>query len=213
MAGAILWDMDGTLVDSEPLHVAALEAALETQGLVAPPAFHHLTIGMDARAVHAWCRENLGLTLALPEWLVLKYRTYFRLVVDLVPREGACDLFRALRADGVRQAVVSNSDRMVVTANLDAVGLTIPGMVTVSRNDVREGKPAPEPFLRAAHLLGVDPADCTAVEDSATGARAGVAAGMRTLFWPQVPTPTPPGAIRIASLGALETHLREGHPA
>ncbi|TIV56214.1 MAG: HAD family phosphatase, partial [Mesorhizobium sp.] len=71
----------------------------------------------------------------------------------------------------------SNSDRLIVDANLSAVGLVYPGMHTVSRNDVRQGKPHGEPFLRAAYLAGVDPADAVAVDDSVTGAMAGLAAG------------------------------------
>ncbi len=88
---------------------------------------------------------------------------------------------------GVVQAVVSNSDRLIVDANLGAVGIVEPGFKTVSRNDVAEGKPHPEPFLRAAWLTGIDPADTVVMEDSFTGARAGLAAGMRTIFWPERP--------------------------
>ena len=93
------------------------------------------------------------------------------------------------------QAVVSNSDRLIVDANLRAVGIVEPGLKTVSRNDVREGKPDPEPFLRAAWLTGVDPADTFVMEDSYTGASAGLAAGMKTIFWPERPMVGPPGAL------------------
>jgi HAD superfamily hydrolase (TIGR01509 family) len=209
MAGAVLWDMDGTLVDSEPLHEEALERALRAQGLAVPATFHAFLLGRDARTIHAWCRDELGLTLGFEDWIALKYRTYFALLHRLRPRGGAIALFQRLRAGGRPQAVVSNSDRMVVTANLDAAGLTAPGLVSVSRNDVREGKPHPEPYLRAAWLLGVEPAGCTVVEDSPTGARAGLAAGMRTLFWPPEPVETPRGAIRIGSIAELEARLAE----
>jgi beta-phosphoglucomutase-like phosphatase (HAD superfamily) len=90
---------------------------------------------------------------------------------------------------------VSNSDRLIVDANLRAVGIVEPGMKTVSRNDVREGKPDGEPFLRAAWLTGIDPADTVVMEDSVTGSRAGLAAGMRTIFWPERPMKGPEGAL------------------
>ena len=90
---------------------------------------------------------------------------------------------------------MSNSDRLIVDANLRAVGIRIAGMKTVSRNDVREGKPHPEPFLRAAWLTGVDPAEAVVMEDSFTGATAGLAAGMKTMFWPEKPMAGPPGAL------------------
>jgi HAD superfamily hydrolase (TIGR01509 family) len=166
-------------------------------------------VGCDARAVHDWCRRNLGLTLNLRDWLRLKYRTYFASAADLLPRGGAVDLFHQLRAEGRSQAIVSNSDRMVVGVNLDVVGLREPGLVTVSRNDVRAGKPDPEPYLRAAWLLQVDPGHCLVIEDSITGAKAGLAAGMPTLFWPQSETPTVAGARRVADVTDLAVRIRE----
>ncbi|MEZ5931806.1 MAG: HAD family phosphatase [Alphaproteobacteria bacterium] len=206
---AILWDMDGTLVDSEPLHEAALVSALGTQGLTPPPDFHDHIVGRDAREVHRWCQHHLGLSLPLRDWLRLKYRVYFATVETLKPRSGAVDLFHRLREDGYRQAIVSNSDRMVVSANLDAVGLSDPGLITISRNDVRDGKPGGEPYLRAAWLLGADPKDCLVVEDSTTGAKAGLAAGMRTLFWPQTDLTAPKGAVAVPSLDRLEAIIME----
>jgi HAD superfamily hydrolase (TIGR01509 family) len=210
MAAAVLWDVDGTLVDSEPLHEAALVRALTTLGIAPPPDFHELVVGRDAAAIHAWCVAQLGLQLGLKDWLRLKYRSYFASVHALEPRERAVDLFVDLERHGHAQAVVSNSDRLVVQANLEAAGLASPGRVSVARNDVRAGKPDPEAYLRAAWLLQAEPADCIVVEDSTTGAAAGVAAGMRTLFWPQDPVPAPPGAEAIADMAVLEAALREG---
>jgi HAD superfamily hydrolase (TIGR01509 family) len=210
MAVAILWDIDGTLVDSEPLHERALVEALATLGIAPPADFHELVVGRDAAAIHAWCVAQLGLGLDLADWLRLKYRSYFRSLHALEPRERAVDLFVDLERHGHVQAVVSNSDRLVVQANLEAAGLAAPGRVSIARNDVRTGKPAPEAYLRAAWLLEAEPADCIVVEDSTTGAAAGVAAGMRTLFWPQDPTTAPPGAEAIADMSTLEAALREG---
>lgn len=210
MARALLWDMDGTLVDSEPLHEAALVAALRSLGLEPPADFHDIVLGRDATTVHAWCVAHLGLDLDLTSWLKLKYRTYFASLAAMPPREGAIDLFRQHEAAGRLQAIVSNSDRLVVDANLEAAGLQAPGRVSVSRNDVRCGKPDPEGYLRAAWLLQVDPAACVVVEDSPTGAAAGVAAGMRTLFWPQDEVPAPPGVELIRDMAALASALPQG---
>ena len=82
-----------------------------------------------------------------------------------------------------------------VEANLRAVGIHEPTMKTISRNDVRNGKPDPEPYLRAAWLTEIDPADAVVMEDSVTGATSGVAAGMRTIFWPQDRIDGPAGAL------------------
>ena len=212
---AILWDVDGTLVDSEPLHEAALIRALYNAGLEPPSDFHQHIIGRDALEVHGWCSQHLGLALDLNDWLDLSHQAYLALVAGLKPRSGAVALFKELRDEGYLQATVSNSDRILVNANLDAVGLNTPSLITISRNDVREGKPAPEPCLRAAWLLGLEPQRCLVIEDSTTGAKSGLAAGMRTIFWPESDAVTasdmiaPKGAERVVDLDHLTAAIRE----
>jgi HAD superfamily hydrolase (TIGR01509 family) len=204
---AVFWDMDGTLVDSEPLHEAALVAALRSVGVAPPVDLHERVLGVAAWPVYEMLRDEFGLGLPFDDWIVRKYDHYLPLAETLKPRPGAIEVFNELRALGVEQAVVSNSDRLIVDANLSAVGLIYPGMRTISRNDVIDGKPHPEPFLRAAYLAGVDPADAFAVDDSLTGAMAGLAAGMRTIFWPEVPMDGPPGAIVVGGAEELRAQL------
>ncbi|RRI04465.1 HAD family phosphatase [Mesorhizobium tamadayense] len=204
---AVFWDMDGTLVDSEPLHEAALVAALRSVGIAPPTNLHERVLGVAAWPVYEMLRGEFGLELPFDDWIVRKYNHYLPMAETLKPRPGAIEVFNELRALGVEQAVVSNSDRLIVDANLGAVGLVYPGMHTVSRNDVRQGKPHAEPFLRAAYLAGVDPADAVAVDDSVTGATAGLAAGMRTIFWPEAPMEGPSGAIVISSAEELRAQL------
>jgi len=204
---AVFWDMDGTLVDSEPLHEAALVAALRSVGIAPPTNLHERVLGVAAWPVFEMLRDEFGLGLPFDDWIVRKYDHYLPMAETLKPRPGAIEIFNELRALGIEQAVVSNSDRLIVDANLRAVGLVYPGMKTVSRNDVHDGKPYPEPFLRAAFLAGVEPADSVAVDDSVTGAMAGVAAGMRTMFWPEAPMAGPPGAVVINSAEELRKEL------
>ncbi|RWP60471.1 MAG: HAD family phosphatase [Mesorhizobium sp.] len=204
---AVFWDMDGTLVDSEPLHEAALIAALHSVGIAAPTNLHERVLGIAAWPVYEMLRDEFGLDLPFYDWIVRKYDHYLPMAETLKPRPGAMEIYNELRGLGVAQAVVSNSDRLVVDANLRMVGLFYPGMKTISRNDVREGKPHAEPFLRAAWLAGVDPADAVAVEDSVTGSTAGLAAGMKTIFWPEAPMAGPPGAIVISSADELRAEL------
>ncbi|MER9053588.1 HAD family phosphatase [Mesorhizobium sp. M0208] len=204
---AVFWDMDGTLVDSEPLHEAALIAALHSVGIVPPADLHERVLGIAAWPVYEMLRDEFGLDLPFDDWIVRKYDYYLPMAQTLTPRRGAIEIFHELRALSVPQAVVSNSDRLIVDANLRAVGLVYPGMKTVSRNDVREGKPHAEPFLRAAWLADVDPTEAVAVDDSVTGATAGLAAGMKTIFWPEVPMEGPPGAIVINSADELRAEL------
>ena len=164
-------------------------------------------LGRAAIPVYEMMREEFGLALPFDDWIARKYRHYLAEAPSLEGRPGALDIFGELREMRVVQGVVSNSDRLIVDANLRAVGLQIAGLKTVSRNDVRNGKPDPEPFLRAAWLTGVDPADAVVMEDSYTGAMAGVAAGMRTIFWPEKPTDGPAGAIVAESAAEVRQLL------
>ncbi len=192
---AVYWDIDGTLIDSEPLHDEALVSAMRTVGITPPPDLHDRVLGIPAWPVYEMMRDEFGLTMPYDHWIRLKYDYYLKRAPDLKPREGAVEIFRDLQRMGVVQAVVSNSDRLIVDANLRALGLAEPGMKNVSRNDVREGKPDAEPYLRAAWLTGVAPADTVVMEDSPTGSLAGLAAGMRTIFWPQQPMEGPEGVM------------------
>ncbi len=204
---AVYWDMDGTLIDSEPLHEQALIAVLKSLGITPPADLHDRVIGIAARPVYDMLREEFGLALPFDDWILRKYVYYMEHAAQLKPRPGAVEIFRDLKAAGVQQAVVSNSDRLIVENNLRVIGIDAPGIKTVTRNDVRAGKPDPEPFLRAAYLTGVDPAESCVIEDSRTGATAGVAAGMHTLFWPQQPMIGPEGAVHMDSLEALRAFL------
>jgi len=204
---AVFWDMDGTLVDSEPLHDAALSSAMRSVGLTPPDDLHQRVLGQSAAHVYAMMCDEFGLDVPFEQWIALKYEYYLDNVAGLKPRPGAVEVYRELKAGGVAQAVVSNSDRLVVDANLRMVGLAHAGMKTVSRNDVREGKPHAEPFLRAAWLAGVDPGRAVVVEDSFTGALAGLAAGMRTLFWPERPMAGPAGAVVVDDVAQLRAEL------
>ena len=180
---AVLWDMDGTLALSEPLHMRTLIAALARHGVQAGDELHPLMFGLTGREVHRICCERFGIDADFDAWSAYRAARYVAEAPQLAPRPGALEVWRAARAAGLRQAIVSNAGRMLLEANLNALGLQTPELVSVSANDVRHGKPDPEPYLRAAYLLGVAPHDACAVEDSPAGAQAALAAGMRVLGW------------------------------
>lgn len=181
----VLFDMDGTLVDSEGFHYVTMASAVESFGHTLPDGFADRITGMTIGDCHTLLKETIGFSAPLDALTARKYALYVEGAKGLVTREGARTVIDRLDASGVAWAIVSNSDRMIADANLTAVGLHVPGLITVTRNDVRFGKPRPEPYLRAAWLLGVDPSDCIVVEDSTPGARAGHAAGMTVIGWPE----------------------------
>ncbi|SHJ01825.1 haloacid dehalogenase superfamily, subfamily IA, variant 3 with third motif having DD or ED [Palleronia salina] len=178
---AVLWDIDGTLADSEPVHDLSFGLAAERLGLQLPEDFHAVVLGKSEDASHAWMTRHVGLTLSLHEWVALRAMIYMDHLDRVRVFDAPVDLYRRVAAAGVAQGFVSNSMRPFVEANLRVLGLNHPMATTITRNDVRDGKPAPEPYLRAAHLLGVAPSRVAVVEDSDTGAAAGAAAGM-TVF-------------------------------
>lgn len=196
-ARAVLWDVDGTLVLSEPIHFRALRETAAEAGIALPDSFHAEMVGRTAEATWSLIVERYGLTTPFRPWVAGKYRRYVGCEAVLPPRPGAVEAFRALDAAGVPQALVSNSDRIVVETNIRALGLLLPRLVSVALNDVRRGKPDPEPYLRAAHLMGVEPADCVVVEDSGTGAMSGLRAGMTVLGWPETDAMTFPEGVQV----------------
>jgi beta-phosphoglucomutase-like phosphatase (HAD superfamily) len=123
--------------------------------------------------------------LDLPELAAACSDYYVTHVADVPARAGALEKVAELAERGILQACVSNSTRRVVEANMDAIAMPQALRFGLSRDDVTHGKPHPEPYLRAAERLGVQPSACIVVEDSPIGARAAKAAGMVTIAWPQ----------------------------
>lgn len=183
---AVLFDMDGTLVDSEPIHHRAMDDVMRAEGIVLPEGFDEACTGMSIERVHARILQHAPqLRLDLQALARAKNEAFLARRREIAWRPGAADAVEAVLGLGLAMAVVSNSDRMLVDATLRTVRLQSPAQISVSRNDVREGKPAPEPYLRAAWLLGVPPQHCLVIEDSPTGAQSGLAAGMHVLAWPE----------------------------
>ena len=207
---AVLWDMDGTLIDSEPLHFQSMAHALAKFGIAADAGLRAKTTGLSESEVLAFCRSGLGITVSHEHWAELRNDYYLARARTLAARQGALPAFLRLRQQGVPQAVVSNSARPIVDANLRALSL-YDGTISISRNDVRMAKPDPEPYLMAASAIGLDPAECLVVEDSLAGVRSGIAAGMYVLYWPEtMPRGIPEGAVTyVSSAMDLETLLQQ----
>ena len=184
---AVLWDMDGTLIDSEPLHQDSLLHGLHAQGIAWQDGLEQALLGRDDAGVHAYCSAHLGLKLGLAEWARLRTAYFLAHLGRLSPRAECWEIFTHLQQRGVPQAIVSNASAAMLHANARALGLDTAQWVLVSRDDVARGKPHPEPYLRGAERLGVQATRCVVVEDSAPGAMAGLAAGSAVLYWPQDP--------------------------
>ncbi|WP_029007766.1 HAD family hydrolase [Azospirillum halopraeferens] len=185
---AILWDIDGTLLDSEPWHQRATIAVCRAHGYDLSDADYAATLGIAFPEFYDRLHARRPMPVSFAAWVEAITDRYIAHLAHVTPRDGALALVAAFAARGVRQVCVSNSGRRVVDANLAAIATALgssPFEFAVSRDDVARGKPHPEPYLTAAARLGVPPRACAVIEDSPTGATAGKAAGMLTIAWPQ----------------------------
>ena len=183
-ASAVLWDMDGTLVDTEPYWIETEFALVEEYGGTWSTEHALNLVGNDLLVSGAYIREHGGVPLT-PEQIVDRLLDgVVARIRERVPwRPGAVELLAALVADGVPCALVTMSWQRFVEPVLAVLP---PGsFATVVTGDrVSVGKPHPEPYLTAAAELGVAPARCVAIEDSNTGAKSAEAAGCTVLVVP-----------------------------
>jgi len=204
---AVLWDMDGTLVDSEKLWTTSLHDTARWLGGALSPAAREAVVGGDMPRTLATLFDDLGLPhdaerMAAAERF-LNDRTAELFAGGLSWRPGAQEALRLLDHLGWPTALVTNTERALTEAALDSIGREH-FAVSVCADEVPFGKPDPDLYLRAAELLGVAPARCLAIEDSPSGALAAERAGAAVLVVPcDVPVPGGPGRVLRPSLVGL----------
>ena len=182
MTQAVIFDCDGTLVDSEPLARIAWERSLSPYGYAIDDAEYAGLIGLPYPKVHGFFADRIpGLAAPAPFWEAYSGALFELIDTVLEPFDDALETVRELRALDVAVAVASSSPRARLDRTLARAGLAEAFAVTVAGDEVAHGKPAPDMFLAAAERLGVAPERCAVIEDSAPGVAAGLAAGMRTV--------------------------------
>lgn len=201
---AVLFDMDGTLVDSEEVWKAAEVEVAAALGGVWTSEDHRRSLGSATAAVRRLI-ELSGTSSGFAEILAMLNAAFGRrLVAGPPPRPGAAELVAEVAASTVPTALVTATGRALVGPVIQRLGLHHFDAV-VTGDDVTHIKPHPEPYERAARLLGVDPTRCVAVEDSAVGAASAQAAGCLTVAVPHLVPLTPqPGRVVVRSLAELD---------
>ena len=210
--GAVIFDLDGVLVDSEIWwHQERVDWARQL-GLIWTHDDSSAVMGANSRAWARIMRERTGLTSdADPAIEADIVERVVRRYADGAPEiEGAIATVRSI-ASRWPVAIASSAHRAVIDAALDATGLGGVIPVVVSSDDVEHGKPAPDVYLAAARQLGVAPAECLVIEDSLNGVRAARAAGMIVVLIPNASVPPAPGADEFADL--VLTRLADLDPA
>lgn len=205
---AVLWDMDGTLVDSEKLWDVAMHALYDRLGGRLTPEVRAATVGGSAENVMRIVFSDLGLALdpaviaATADWLHDYTADLFEQGLQWC--DGARELLEALAADGMPMALVTNTRRSLTERALNTIGRQYFSAV-VCGDEVSRGKPAPEPYELAAELLGESPEQCLAIEDSVTGTASAEGAGCPVLLVPNdVGVPRSPRRRHVASLVGLD---------
>ena len=204
---AVLFDMDGTLVDSEKLWDISLAALYERHGGRLSPEIRASMVGGSAEDTIRTVYTDLGLqpdpaAMAQSDSWLHEYTA--ELFDGRLPWcEGARELLEALAAEGTPMALVTNTQRALTERALNSIGKHY-FSASVCGDEVPEGKPAPDVYRRAAALLDLEPSACLAIEDSVTGTTAAESAGCPVLVVPNdVAVPSGPRRRHIDSLAQV----------
>ncbi len=182
---AFIFDMDGVIIDSEPIHARAKLAVLEEYGvkLADPKAELEAFVGRSAKDFWQTMKARYSHILK-PEWHVMadrKYEIYMDILANdktLKPIEGVVDLLQRLQDKGYHIALGTSSVRTMAETVLKQLEVIDFFEEIATSDEVEKAKPAPDIYLKAAEKLGLKPEDCNVVEDAAAGVRAAKAAGM-----------------------------------
>ena len=187
---AVLFDMDGLMIESERALLQCWREASQELGLKVEDAFWLSFVGLSDRACQALLRERFGdedTLRALLHGLQVRYDAHVEAGLPL--KEGVLELLALLEERGIPRAVVTSTRRERALQKLTSTGLLPHFHDVVAGNEVKHTKPAPDIYLLAAQRLGVAPSLCVVLEDSVPGVRAALAAGMTPIQVPDLVVP------------------------
>jgi HAD superfamily hydrolase (TIGR01509 family) len=176
---AVLFDMDGVIVDSEPLWSEAEKQLLARRNLAYSPSLKTAMMGRDARGAVGFLIEHYGLAESPGELIGERNQLIAELFKEhLKAIPGALEVVRSVRAAGIVTGLVSSSPKPLMELALEKIGATGLFALALSGDQVARGKPAPDIYINAAEKLGVKPGCCLVIEDAPHGVTAAKHAGM-----------------------------------
>lgn len=206
---AVIWDMDGVLLDSEPLSAQAVEKTCSDHGMSYTPESNGRFFGMSDRDVFLRLTKEFGCRVPVEQLVDQAARAYLQIVQErpLGLRPGVKEALDQFASFGLVQAVASSSNPLRIKKNLEMLNIKSYMKVTVSGLEMSRGKPHPEIYLKAAELIGVAPSRCLAIEDAEAGVESATSAGMTCVAFPCPATAHQPhtGAfVRVENLATVD---------
>ncbi|SCL17078.1 HAD family hydrolase [Micromonospora inyonensis] len=200
MTDAVVFDLDGVIVDSEPVWEEVRRAYVAAHSGTWQPDTQRRLMGMSTGEWSRHLSDDLGVDRTAEQVAAEVVGEMARRYAQRVPLiDGADEVVRRLAARWPL-GLASSSPTRLIAAALAATGLTDAFGATLSTEETAHGKPAPDVYLAVAARLGVEPARCVAVEDSSNGVRSAAAAGMRVVAVPHAAYPLDPEAERLAAV-------------
>jgi len=175
---AVIFDLDGLMVNTEHLVFKAYQQLLEPHGLSLSEADARAMLGLDIEDTARYVIDKTGYPGSLADLTETHYRRWLQVIDgELEPAPGLVPLIDYLERSGYKLAVASNSPLEYINHILRAIRLSSHFGVVVGRDQVARGKPGPDLYQMAAHWLGISPSQCLALEDSPVGMQSALAAG------------------------------------
>lgn len=180
---AVIFDMDGVLVDSQPYHFKADIDTMAEYGVIKDQKFYESFAGTLTADRMRTLKEMFGLDVPVEEMTIKRENMILDIMgkEDIKPVSGIPEFLRSIEEKGLTTAVASSSDYKLINLILDRLKIAKYFDSVTSGSDVKRGKPSPDVFLLAAERIGIEPAECLVVEDSENGVKAAKAAGMKAL--------------------------------
>jgi len=187
---AVLWDMDGTLVDTEPLHKKSVQMVGDDIGFPVSDELCMKCLGVGYRFCYDTLQNELGeLPVSFEIWQEKVVQAYLKLTAEIETRPQAVEVVKHFHKHGIKQAIVTNSPRFVAEANANGFLRFFENpqeifTFIISADEMKRPKPEPDGYLQAVEKFGLQPQECLVVEDSPTGLKSAIASDCFSIYWP-----------------------------